>query len=106
LLDEGGMVLEDAAVPGVRENAQLCFRQSTRELERVERRHHHVVIAVDDQDRMLDRPERGDITLSSGLDRRNLSLNGFVAYWRVNVLGAFFQALQEVIGCCLAIARL
>jgi hypothetical protein len=27
LLNEGGMVLEDAAVPGVRENAQLCFRQ-------------------------------------------------------------------------------
>jgi hypothetical protein len=26
LLNEGGMVLEDAAVPGVRENAQLCFR--------------------------------------------------------------------------------
>jgi hypothetical protein len=33
LLNEGGMVLEDAAVPGVRENAQLCFRQPTRELE-------------------------------------------------------------------------
>ena len=26
LLNEDGMVLEDAAVPGVRENAQLCFR--------------------------------------------------------------------------------
>jgi hypothetical protein len=26
------MVLEDAAVPSVRENAQLCFRQPTREL--------------------------------------------------------------------------
>jgi hypothetical protein len=33
LLNEGGMVLEDAAVPGVGENAQLCFRQPTRELE-------------------------------------------------------------------------
>ena len=55
---------------------------------------------------MLDRPERGDITLSPGLDRRNLSLNGFVAYWRVNVLGAFFQALQEIVGCYLAVARL
>jgi hypothetical protein len=27
LLNEGGMVLEDAAMPGVRENAQLCIRQ-------------------------------------------------------------------------------
>ena len=55
---------------------------------------------------MLDRPERGGITLSPGLDCCNLSLNGFVAYGRVKVLGAFFQALQEVVGCCLAVARL
>jgi hypothetical protein len=106
LLNESGMVLEDAAVPGVRENAQLCIRQPTRELEGVERRHHHVVIAVHDQDRMLDCPERGGITLSPGLDRCKLSLNGFVAYWRIKVLGAFLQALQEVVGCCLAVARL
>lgn len=33
LLNEGGMVLEDAAVPGVGENAQLCIRQPARELE-------------------------------------------------------------------------
>jgi hypothetical protein len=49
------------------------------------------VIAVDDQDRMLDRPERGGVTLSPGLDRRKLSLNGFVAYGRVKVRGAFFH---------------
>ena len=28
---------------------------------------------------MLDRPELGGVTLSPGLDRRKLSLNGFVA---------------------------
>jgi hypothetical protein len=33
LLNEGGVVLEDAAVPGVREDAQLCIRQPTSELE-------------------------------------------------------------------------
>ena len=33
LLNEGGVVLEDAAVPGVREDAQLCIRQPTGELE-------------------------------------------------------------------------
>jgi hypothetical protein len=33
LLNEGGMVLEDAAMPGVRENAQLRFRQPAREFE-------------------------------------------------------------------------
>ena len=33
LLNEGGMVLEDAAMPGVRENAQLRFREPARELE-------------------------------------------------------------------------
>ena len=37
------------------------------------------MIAVDDQDRMLDRPERGGVTLSPGPDRCKLSLNGFVA---------------------------
>ena len=67
---------------------------------------HHVVIAVDDQDRMLDRPQLGGVTLSPGLDRRKLSLNGFVAYGRVEVLRAFFQAPQEVVGRRLAVARL
>ena len=55
---------------------------------------------------MLDRPERRGIALSPCLDRRKLSLNGLIAYRRVNVLSAFFQALQEVVGCCLAVARL
>jgi hypothetical protein len=33
LLNEGGVVLEDAAVPGVGEDAQLCIRQPAGELE-------------------------------------------------------------------------
>ena len=33
LLNEGGMVLEDAAVPGVGEHAQLRVRQPAGELE-------------------------------------------------------------------------
>jgi len=40
------------------------------------------------------------------MDRRKLRLDGFVADGRINILGAFFQALQEVAGCCLAIAGL
>src|SRR4051794_38364388 len=55
---------------------------------------------------MLDRPERGGITLSPGLDGGKLSLNGFLAYRRIKILGAFSQTLQEVVGCCLAVARL
>src|SRR6476659_5322550 len=55
---------------------------------------------------MLDRLKRAGITASPGLDRCKLSLNGFVAYRRVKVLGAFFQALQEIVGRCLAVARL
>src|SRR5258705_11151784 len=55
---------------------------------------------------MLNRPELRGIALSPGLDRRKLSLNGFVAYGRVEVLRAFFQAAQEVVGCRLAVARL
>jgi hypothetical protein len=48
------------------------------------------------------RARMSGIALSPGLDRCKLSLNGFVAYGRVKVLGAFFQALQEVVGYCLA----
>ena len=33
LLNEGSVVLKDAAVSGVREDAQLCIRQPTSELE-------------------------------------------------------------------------
>ena len=106
LLNECGMVLEDAAVPGVGENAQLCIRQPAGEFEGVERRHHHVVIAIDDQDGMLNRRELRGIALSPGLDRRKLSLNGFVADGRIKVLGAFFQALQEAVGGSLTVARL
>ena len=98
LLNEGGVVLEDAAVPGIRKNAQLRIRQPAGEFERVRRRHHHVVIAIGDQDGMLDLPKRRGVTLPPGLDRRNLRLNGFVAYGRVEVLGAFFQAPLEVAG--------
>lgn len=106
LLNKGGMVLEDAAVPGVRENTQLCIRQPAGEFERVERGHHRVVIPIDDQDRVLSRPQRRGIALSPGMDRRNLSLNGFVADGRVKLLGAFFQASQEVAGRRLNVARL
>ena len=63
LLNEGGMVLEDAAVPGVRENAQLRIRQPAGELERVERRHHHVVIAIGDQHRLIFGKEITQITV-------------------------------------------
>jgi hypothetical protein len=45
---------------------------------------------------MLNAAKRRGITMSPGTDRRNLSLNGFVAYGRVEILGAFFQAQQEV----------
>src|SRR5258705_3783889 len=55
---------------------------------------------------MLDAPERGGVTLSPSLDRCKLSLNGFVAYGRVKTPGALVQALQEVVGRCLAVARL
>jgi len=41
---------------------------------------------------MLNRPQLRGITLSPGLDRRKLTLNGFVAHRRVKVLGAFFEA--------------
>jgi hypothetical protein len=57
---------------------------------------------------MLDRPERGGITLPPGLDRRKLSLNGFVAYGRVKVLGATIsrampegEEADQVLDCAL-----
>ena len=55
---------------------------------------------------MLNRRERGGITLSPGLDRRNLGLNGFVADGRVKVVGAFFQAPQEDVSRRLAVPGL
>src|SRR5258708_12025233 len=65
-----------------------------------------IVIAIDAQDRMLNRPELRGIALAPGVGRRKLSLKGFVAYGRGEVLRSFFQAAQEVVGRRLAIARL
>lgn len=44
---------------------------------------------------MLNRPERRRITQSPGTDRRKLSLNSFVAYGRVEILGAFLQGRKK-----------
>lgn len=55
---------------------------------------------------MLNRPKRRGITLSPGTDRRKLSLNSFVAYGRVEILGAFLQASQEVVSRRLAVPGL
>jgi len=44
------VVLEDAAVTGVRVDAELDIRQQLGEVERADRRQHGVVVAVDDQD--------------------------------------------------------
>jgi hypothetical protein len=100
------MVLEDATMAGIGENAQLCIRQLAGEFERIMRRHHYIVIAIDDEDRMRNRRQLRGIALPPGLDRRNLGLNGFVADGRVEVLAAFLQATQESVGRGLAVAGL
>jgi len=53
LCHEQVVVLEDAAVAGVRVDAQLGVGQQLGEVERADRRQHRVVVAVDDQDSLV-----------------------------------------------------
>ena len=46
------MILEDAAVPRIRENAELCIRQRLEERDRIDGRHHDVIVAVGDENGM------------------------------------------------------
>ena len=68
LCDELVVKLEDAAVPSVGINLELAVRQSLGEVDRVGRRHHAVVIAVCDEDRLLDGGQIGRL-LRNGYHR-------------------------------------
>jgi hypothetical protein len=106
LLNEKGVVLENTAMPGIRKNAQLCIRQPAGQFERVDRRHQNIVVAISDQDGMLDCGKRNAIALAPGMDRYNLGLNCFVGNGRISVLRPLLEALTEIVGCGLAICRL
>src|SRR6476646_10427780 len=57
LLREFPMILEDAAVPRIRENAELCIRQRLEKRDRIDGRHHDVIVAVGDENGMADRAQ-------------------------------------------------
>src|ERR1700724_2223322 len=96
LRHEQVVVLEDAAVAGVRVDAELGVGQQLGEVERADRRQHRVVVAVDDQDGFVHvRQACGRGALLPLGEGGELGADGLVGYRCVAVLGAFVQTGEE-----------
>src|ERR1700733_7778462 len=93
LLHEFAMILEDTAVSGIREDTQLGIGQRLEERERIDRRHHDVVVAVGDECRLLDRAQRsvGARAFAPLDDGCGLRLRGLAAGSRIAIVLARLQ---------------
>lgn len=87
------VILENCAVPGVGENAKLGVRQFAGQLRRIDCRHHDVVVAVNDQNGLINRGKRAFGRHSPFRDRRDLGVNGFVGHRGVAVFLTFVQPI-------------
>jgi len=58
LVDKHIVILEDGAVSGIRENAELSIGQLAGQFHGIDCRRHDVVVAVNDQNGLLDGAER------------------------------------------------
>src|SRR5260370_33624845 len=99
LCHEQVMVLEDAAVAGVRVDAELGVGQQLGEVERADRRQHRVVVAVDDQDGLVHVCQAGGrgalLPLREGGDR---GADRLLGYRGVAVRGGVVRAGEEGVG--------
>src|SRR6266478_3659893 len=89
LVDKHIVILEDGAVSGIRENAELSIGQLAGQFHGIDCRRHDVVVAVNDQNGLLDDAERACSRHPPFRDRRDLGVNGFVRHRYVAVLLAF-----------------
>jgi len=103
LRHEQVVVLEDAAVAGVRVDAELSAGQHPGEVERAARRQHRVVVAVDDQDGLVHvRQACGRGALFPLREGGDLGADRLVGHRCVAVLGALVQTGEEGVGGSLA----
>src|SRR5439155_14232473 len=105
LCDELVVKLEDAAVPGVGIDLELAVRQAFGQVNRVGRRHHAVVIAVCDEDWLLDGRQVGRRLHPPGMDGPKLGAEGSDRDRLVAILGPLLQPLDELPGLPPAIGR-
>src|SRR6266511_213235 len=98
LWDELVVKLEDAAVPRVGIDLELAVRQALGQVDRVERRHHAVVIAVGNEDWLLDGGQIGRLLHTPGVNGLELGAKGYDRNRLVAVLGPLLQPLDELPG--------
>src|SRR6266498_5451618 len=98
LWDELVVKLEDAAVPRVGIDLELAVRQALGQVDRVERRHHAVVIAVGNEDWLLDGGQIGRLLHTPGVNGLELGAKGYERNRLVAVLGPLLQPLDELPG--------
>ena len=97
------MILEDAAVPRIRENAEPCIRQRLKERDRIDGRHHDVIVAVGDENGMADRAQLFCAVAFAPLnDCGALRLRRLVAGSRIAIVLARLQARKKCVGGRLA----
>jgi hypothetical protein len=96
LRHEQVVVLEDAAVAGVWVDAEPGIGQQLGEMERAARRQHRVVVAVDDQNRLVHiRQAYGRGALLPLRQGGDLGADRLIGYRGVADLGAFVQTGEE-----------
>ncbi len=92
-------------MPSVGIDLELAVRQALGQVDRVGRRHHAVVIAVREEDRLLDGGQVGRLLHAPGVDGLELGAEGSDRDRFVAVLGPLLQPLDELPGLPPTIGR-
>lgn len=89
------VVLKDAAVSGIRVDPERCIWKATRQVVRIGRRHHAIVITVGHQDGMVDARQVGRLLEPPRVNRFEVRPEGPQCDGLIPIVGALFQAFDE-----------
>src|SRR3984957_10561667 len=92
------VVLEDAAVSGVRVDPERRIWKATRQVVRIDCGHHATVITVDYQDGMVDARQVGRLLKPPRVNRLEVRPENRQCDGLIPIVGALFQALDERFG--------
>src|SRR6266516_37787 len=97
------VILEDAAMSGVRIEDELGMWQTSSQVGRITAGYHSIVITVCDQDRLLNARQVGRFGKLPGMDSLEVSTERGDGNRCIALVRPFFQSLQEFPRCFFAI---
>src|SRR5438477_6746043 len=93
------VILEDAAMSGVRIEDELGMWQTSSQVGRIAAGHHSIVLTVCDQDRVLNARQVGRFLTSPSMDSLELSTERDEGNRLIAMVRPFLQSLQEFPSC-------